>query len=37
MLRKLLDAYSEPLLNLHFMVPYLKDSTASLGLYDLIF
>lgn len=25
------------MLNLHFLVPYLKDSTASLGLYEQIF
>ena len=37
MLEKLLQAYNEPMLNLHFLGPYLKNYSASENSYDLIF
>jgi len=37
MLEKLLQAYNEPMLNLHFLGPYLKNYSASENTYDLIF
>ena len=37
MVDKLLKHYNEPLLNMHFLSPYMKDSLAALGSYDLIF
>lgn len=37
MLQMVLQAYNEPMLNLHFMSPYLKNNSASINSYDLIF
>lgn len=37
MLEMVLKAYNEPMLNLHFMGPYLKNHCASQNSYDLIF
>lgn len=37
LLECVLDAYHEPILNLHFLGPYLKDNNASLCSYELIF
>lgn len=37
MLDKLLQAYNEPMLNLHFMGPYLKSNLSSINMYDIIF
>ena len=34
---QLLKVYNEPLLNLHFLSPYVKDQQASLGCYECIF
>jgi len=35
--RKVLDTYNEPMLNLHFLGPFLKNYTSSQNSYDLIF
>lgn len=37
MVDALLKKYNEPLLNMHFLSPYMKDSLAGIGSYDLIF
>ena len=37
MLKQVLSVHNEPLLNLHFLGPYMKDSQASIGCYDSIF
>jgi hypothetical protein len=37
MIKKVLRAYNEPYLNLHFLGPYLKNNSASLSAYELIF
>ena len=37
MLQKVLETYNEPMLNLHFMSPYLKNNSSSINSYDLIF
>jgi len=37
MLRMVLEAYNEPMLNLHFLGPYLKNSSCSLNSYEVIF
>ena len=37
MINSVLAEYNEPMLNLHFMGPFLKNSQSSLGSYDLIF
>ena len=37
MLQMVLQAYNEPMLNLHFMSPYLKNNSSSINSYDLIF
>lgn len=37
MIQKVLTAYHEPMLNLHFLGPYLKNNSASLSAYELIF
>lgn len=37
MLKMVFAEYNEPMLNLHFMSPFLKNSQSSLGNYDLIF
>ena len=37
MLKIVFAEYNEPMLNLHFMGPFLKNSQSSLGNYDLIF
>lgn len=36
-LKNVLQQYNEPMLNLHFLGPYLKNSLQSIGSYDLIF
>ena len=37
MLRSVLCAYNEPLLNLHFMAPFLKNNCSSFNTYECIF
>ena len=37
MIQKVLQEYNEPMLNLHFLGPFLKNSHASLGAQELIF
>lgn len=37
MLQMVLQTYNEPMLNLHFMSPYLKNNSSSINSYDLIF
>ena len=37
MLEKVLRTYNEPMLNLHFMGPYLKSNLSSINMYDIIF
>lgn len=37
MIKKVLRAYNEPYLNLHFLGPFLKNNSASLSAYELIF
>lgn len=37
MLREVLGAYNEPLLNLHFLGPYLKNNCSSFNTYECIF
>jgi hypothetical protein len=37
LLKYINDAYAEPLLNLHFLGPYLKCNGASLCSYEMIF
>ena len=37
LIKKLLRVYNEPYLNLHFLGPYLKNNSASLSAYELIF
>lgn len=36
-LRLILQAYNEPMLNLHFLNPFLKNNMPSHGVYDMIF
>ena len=37
LLKGVLGAYNEPMLNLHFMGPYLKNNLSSINSYELIF
>lgn len=37
MLPFLLDAYNEPMLNLHFLGPYLKNNSSSICQYENVF
>ena len=37
MVDELKRTYNEPILNAHFLAPYLKMNRGSQGLYDLIF
>lgn len=36
MLRKLLNAYNEPIVNLQFLQPYLKNNSASINSFEMI-
>jgi len=36
-IKSVFKAYNEPMLNLHFMGPYLKSNLSSINMYDLIF
>ena len=36
-LRLVLQAYNEPMLNLHFLNPFLKSNMSSHSVYDIIF
>ena len=36
-IKTITKAYNEPVLNLHFLGPYLKNTTSSIGQYDMIF
>lgn len=37
MIRKLLEAYNEPILNLEFLAPYMKNNSASINSMEMIY
>jgi len=37
MVEKVLEAYNEPMLNLHFLGPHLKSNLSSINMYDTIY